>query len=170
LIPFAMGIPWRSSAEALAQIMRRHGTDPGAVGDVEAAWGAFGEFLHVEVDGIDPEPNSDADGFIVQWGRYSLNDQRPSLSFTRQLAVVDGGDRQPEYWQLDLHMIFDDGPELAGIDDLDIQDTGFSFEPIGPRRAAELAAMRTGMARYPQLSAVWRATPVGSALSFECVC
>jgi hypothetical protein len=27
--------------------------------------------LQAEVDGIDPDPGADADGFIVQWGRYS---------------------------------------------------------------------------------------------------
>jgi hypothetical protein len=53
LIPFAMPIPWRSSAEVFAQILRRHGVDPNAVANIETAWRAFGEFLQVEVDGID---------------------------------------------------------------------------------------------------------------------
>jgi hypothetical protein len=83
-----MPTPWRDSAGTFAEILRRHGVDPEAVTDVEAAWCAFGEFLQVAVDGIDTD--ADADGFLVQWGRYSWNDDRLSLSFTRQLAVVDG--------------------------------------------------------------------------------
>src|SRR5688500_18043879 len=108
-----MPIPWRTSADALAQILRRHGVEPAAVISVESAWLAFTEFLQVEVDGIDPHPDADADGFIVQWGRYSWNDKRLSLSFTRQIAIADGRDQEnpdwhPEYWQIDLQMCFDD--------------------------------------------------------------
>jgi hypothetical protein len=163
LVAFAVAIPWRSSPEAFARILRRHGVDPTAVTDVEAAWRAFGEFLQVEIDGIDTTPDSDADGFIVQWGRYSWNDKRPSLSFTRQLAVAGSGD-DPELWQIDLVMCFDD---LHGLDSL---NTGFVFDLAGPPLSAALAEVRAEMERYPQLQAVWRMIPVSSDLSFEPAC
>ncbi|WP_330186420.1 hypothetical protein KZZ52_26750 [Dactylosporangium sp. AC04546] len=152
-----------------AQILRRHGVDPSAAADVETAWQAFAEFAQVEVDGID-QPDTDADGFMIQWGRYSWNNRRPSLSFTRQLAVIDTGDRgrQAEIWHVDLQMCFDDGPDLIGIDSPRPSDIDISFDPIGPSRAAKLAEMRLNMLRHPQLHAMWRAEPVSSDLSFEC--
>jgi len=173
LVPFAVVIPWRSSPEVFAQILRRHGVDSAAVTDVEAAWRAFGEFLQVEIDGVDRDP--DSDGFIVQWGRYSWNEKRPSLSFTRQLAVAGSGDRddpdwQLEYWQIDLQMCFDDEPDLLGLDSLNFQDTDFGFDPIGLPRTAALAEARAEMERYPQLRTLWRMTPVSSDLSFDNVC
>lgn len=159
-----MAISWRDSADAFAELLRRHGVDPGAVTDVEAAWRAFGEFVQVTIDGLDTDP--DADGFLVQWGRYSWNDDRLSLSFTRQLAV-DDPDQQPEYWQVDLAMCFDDEPDLLGLDALEAQDTGHSFDPVGPQRAAALVEMRADLERHPQLRSAWRATPVTSDLSLE---
>jgi hypothetical protein len=170
-----MPISWQASAEVFAEILRRHGVEPDAVSDVDAAWGAFDEFLQIDLDGIVEEPDSDADGFIIQWGRYSWNGGRLSLAFTRQLAVTDGEgqkdpDSQPALWQVDLEMCFDDEPDLIGLDTLNSSDTGFSFDPIGPQRTAELAEMRTDMERHPQLQAIWSATPVSSSLSFECVC
>lgn len=167
-----MPVPWRSSTEAFADMLRRHGVDPSGVTDVDAAWRAFGEFLQLEVDGLDPRPESDADGFIVQWGRNSWNNGQLSLTLTRQLAVADGPDLddpywQPEYWQLELTMCFDDEPSLIGLDTLEIQDTDFDFGPVGPGRAAALAEMRADMERYPQLRAALAATPVRSSLSLE---
>jgi len=47
----------------------------------ESAWRVFCAFLAVEVDGLETAPDSDADGFIVQWGRYSWNGGLPSLQF-----------------------------------------------------------------------------------------
>jgi hypothetical protein len=172
LIPCAMAISWRSSADFFAQILGRRGVAPDAVTDVEEAWGAFEEFLQVEIDGIEADTNADADGFIVQWGCYSWNNRRPSLSFTRQLAVADQGDRddecwQPDLWQVDLELVFDDAPDLDGIDELPIHDTGFSFDPIGPQRSRELAEFRAEMERYPQLRAIWRATPAASTMSMD---
>jgi hypothetical protein len=170
-----MPIPWGTSADVFTQILRRHGVEPDSVTEVDAAWLAFAEFLQLGVEGIDPTPDSDADGFIVQWGRRSWSDSRLTLSFTRQLAVADIGDRddpywQPELWQLDLEMAFNDEPDLLGLDRLDIRNTGFRFEPIGAPRAAELAETRADMQRYAPLQAVWSAIPASSQLSFECVC
>ncbi|MFC4040154.1 hypothetical protein ACFO1B_17125 [Dactylosporangium siamense] len=175
-----MPIPWRSSPDAFAQILRRRGVDPAAVTDVEAAWCAFGEFLDVEVDGVDPD--QDGDGFIIQWGRHSWNGGRLSLSLTRQLIVHHDPDPEDdedgyeddyghdEFWQVDLTMCFDDEPDLAGLDDLEARDTGFTFDPIGPARTAALAGARADLERHPQLRAVWRATPVSSELSFDSAC
>lgn len=168
----AMPVPWRSSAKVFAQYLTSHGLDAADVGDVEAAWQAFSEFLQVEIDDVDPDPDSDADGFIVQWGRYSWNGCRPSLTFTRQWAIVgvdgrDGPCLDPEYWQLSLEMRFDDGRDLTGVDALPEQDTGFSFAPIGPHRHAAVAEMRTRIERHPQLRAVWRAKPTDSELTFD---
>jgi hypothetical protein len=82
-----MAVGWRDSHEALARLLREQGQHPDRVDSVDAAWQAFQSFLAVPINGLEPGPGSDADGFIVQWGRYSSNDRRPSLTFTRQLAV-----------------------------------------------------------------------------------
>ncbi|MGC4764736.1 hypothetical protein ACLQ20_17940 [Micromonospora sp. DT46] len=170
-----MQIPWRSSLDAFAQILRRHGVEQDSVTDVQAAWSAFAEFLQLDIEGIDPTPDSDADGFIVQWGRRSWSDNRLILTFTRQIAIADVGDhdapyRQPELWQLDLELAFDDGVDLIGLDSLDVQDTGFRFAPTGPLRAAALADTLAETQQHPPVRAAWIATPASSGLSFECVC
>jgi hypothetical protein len=171
-----MPIAWRSSAETLAGTLRRHGVDANGVADVEAAWQGFSEFLQIEIGGLDPEPDSDADGFIVQWGRYSWNERRPSLTFTRQLAVVSDERNehdprsQAKLWQIDLEMRFHDEPELVGIEALPRQDTGFSFAPIGLHRQAALAEMRLIAAQYLQVEAAWRAAPVTSELTLNQAC
>jgi hypothetical protein len=110
-----MARSWRSSAEEFVEILQRYGVDPAGVTDVAAAWQAFDEFLQVEIDGVDTSDGCDADGFIVQWGRYSWTAERLCLSLTRQLAVADGADRadpggNAQYWQIDLQMCFDDAP------------------------------------------------------------
>ncbi|MEV1319973.1 hypothetical protein AB0J14_28285 [Micromonospora arborensis] len=108
--------------------------------NVETAWKAFREFLAQPVDGLEAGLDSDADGFIVQWGRYSWHDQLPSLSFTRQLAVdvretwTETDWYQPEIWQVSLDLVVPDASALADLDQLDIQDTGFDFSPPGPER------------------------------------
>ncbi|WP_091063053.1 hypothetical protein [Micromonospora humi] len=170
-----MHISWQSSVDVFAQILRRHGNYQDCVTDVEAAWVAFAEFLQLDIDGLDPTPDSDADGFIIQWGRRSWSDNRLVLAFTRQLAIADVGAhvdpyRQPELWQLDLAMAFDDEDDLVGLDRLDVQDTGFKFAPTGPLRAAALSATWAETQRHGPIRAAWIATPASSGLSFECVC
>ncbi|MFR9780108.1 hypothetical protein ACL02O_29130 [Micromonospora sp. MS34] len=170
-----MHIPWRTSLDAFAEIMRRHGVDPDTVTDVEAAWGAFAEFLQLDIAGIDPTPDSDADGFIIQWGRRSWSDNRLILTFTRQLAIADVGDRddpywQPELWQLDLEMAFDDEADLIGLDSFDVHDTGFEFAPTGPLRAAALADTWATAQQHASVRAAWITAPASSGLSFESVC
>ncbi|MEU1964132.1 hypothetical protein ABZ541_03135 [Micromonospora sediminicola] len=170
-----MPVPWWSSAEVFAQHLAGPGvdtTDVVNVVDVEAAWLAFGEFLQVEVDGVDPYPASDADGFIVQWGSYSWNGYHPSLTFTRQFAIAGTDDQpgswtDPEYWQVSLEMCFEDGPDLTGIAALPEQDTGFNFAPVGPRRQAALAKMRSTLEQHSQLRAAWRTKPAISSLTIE---
>lgn len=161
-------VPWRRSADLFAQILRRHGLDPNAVADVAAAWRAFREFLQTEIEGLSPDPGADVDGFIIQWGRYSWHGRRLCVSFTRQLAVPSDCDcddlhEQPDYWQVDLTLVFDDAAGLAVLDNGHESDTGFYFEPAGPRRDAAIAEAE----QYQQLQAAFDATPLRSALSFE---
>ncbi|OKI46374.1 hypothetical protein [Micromonospora sp. CB01531] len=170
-----MHIPWRTSVDVFAQILRRHGVEQDSVTDVEAAWVGFTEFLQLDIDGIDSTPDSDADGFIIQWGRRSWSDNRLILTFTRQLAIADVGDHddpywQPELWQLDFEMAFDDEPDLIGLDNLDVHDTGFRFPPTGPLRTAALADTWAETQRHAPVRAAWIATPASSGLFFECVC
>jgi hypothetical protein len=141
--------------------------DPDAA-EVGAAWAAFEEFLRIEVDGTVSAEDEDGDGFIVQWGRWSWNDNRPSLSFTRRLGIPDADDPDglPSYWQVDPAMTFEDGPDLAGIDELNESDTDFSFTPIGPERAAELIELRTHyLGLYPQREEIWNSRPLNTELT-----
>jgi hypothetical protein len=91
-----MPIPCQSSADAFGQVLRRHDVDPGAVIDIEAAWRAFGEFLQVEVDGVDTHP--DAEGFIVQWGRYTCLASRVWQSRTLALALTQSARSERPHW------------------------------------------------------------------------
>jgi len=130
--------------------------------------GPFQEFLQTEIDGLTPDPDADVDGFIIQWGRYSWHARRMCVSFTRQLAVpsdCDCGDlhEQPDYWQVDLALVFDDAAGLAVFENGYESDTGFYFEPAGARRDAAIAEAE----QYQQLQAAFRAMPLDSALSFE---
>jgi hypothetical protein len=166
-----MPIPWRSSADVFAQIVQRHRVEPNAVRDVQAAWDAFGEFLQIEIEGIEG-PENDGDGFIVQWGRWDWNDDQPALSFGRQLAVTEVGGRddpywQPEYWQVDLQLIFGENPAWADLGSLGHRDTGFDFDEVGAPRTAALGRIRRFLESYPQLAAIWRAEPIRSDLTIE---
>ncbi|MFD5572680.1 hypothetical protein [Streptomyces cadmiisoli] len=166
-----MPIPWRSSADMFAQILKRRGVEPDAVRDVPAAWDAFGEFLQIEIAGIEASEN-DGDGFIVQWGRWDWNDNQPALSFGRQLAVTEVGEPderywQPEYWQVELQLIFREDPAWADLASLGHQDTGFDFDEVGPPRTAALERICRFLDLYPQLAAIWRAEPICSDLTIE---
>jgi hypothetical protein len=166
-----MPIPWRSSADTFARILRQRGVEPVAVRDVEAAWDAFGEFLQIEIEGIEG-PENDGDGFIVQWGRWGWNDDQPALSFGRQLAVTEVGERdgpygQPEYWQVELQLIFGEDPAWADLDSLGHQDTGFDFDEVGSPRTVALGRIRRFIESYPHLAAIWRAEPIRSDLTLE---
>ncbi|MGW6903089.1 hypothetical protein [Streptomyces sp. NPDC054940] len=166
-----MPVPWESSTDAFAQVFRRRGIEPDAVRDVEAAWEAFGEFLQIEIAGIEG-PENDGDGFIVQWGRWGWNDDQPALSFGRQLAVTEAGTgddphTQPEYWQVELLLTFAEDPAWADLDSLGHQDTGFDFDEIGAPRTAALGRIRRFLQSCPQLAALWRAEPVRSGLTLE---
>lgn len=67
----------------------------------------------------------DADGFVIAWGRWPENANRPSLSLTRLLAIPDAEDPdwQPSYWYVDLEMTFPDSPSLAGLGELNESNT-----------------------------------------------
>ncbi|MFF3633124.1 hypothetical protein [Streptomyces sp. NPDC002250] len=157
--------------DVFARILRQHAVDPDAVRDVAAAWEAFGEFLQIEVQGIE-RPENDGDGFIVEWGKWGWNDNHPALSFSRLLAVSESDDRddpdwQPEYWKVELQLIFAEDPAWADLDRLGHQDTGFDYDEIGAPRIAALGEMRQFIESYPQLAAMWRAEPTRSGLALE---
>jgi hypothetical protein len=114
-------------------------------------------------------------GFIVQWGRRSWGDNRLHLTLTRQLDVVDNGDRDDpalqQLWQVELEIAFDDEPALIALEpDLDAADARFRFDPIGPLRAAAVAEARVRAQRQALVRALWTATPANSELTFERVC
>ncbi|OIJ65354.1 hypothetical protein WN71_024080 [Streptomyces mangrovisoli] len=177
--------------EVFTRILRERAAEPDAVGDVDVAWDAFAAFLQVEVEGI-AGSEDDGDGFIVEWGRWHWNDDLPALSFGRLYAVTDaeaeaeaeavaeaeaeadgadGADDglggQPQYWKVELQLVFAEDPAWADLDSLGHQDTGFDHDGIGPPRAAALREMRRFVESHPQLAAMWRAEPVRSALVLE---
>ena len=163
-----MSVSWQSSIEVFSRLLRGRGLDPDSVADVHAAWAAFEEFLQTPLEGV--ASGEDADGYIVQWGRWSWNDSRPNLSFTRQLAIPDAEDPdgQPSYWQVDLEMTFSDVPSLTGLDELNESSTGFGFDPVGPLRAAELTSIHDHyLTLYPQLRTLFDSAPAKSGLSLQ---
>ncbi|MFE5186814.1 hypothetical protein [Streptomyces sp. NPDC056628] len=154
-----------------AQILRQRGIEPAAVRNVDAAWDAFGEFCQLEVDGIE-RPEDDGDGFIAEWGRWDWNDDQPSLSFGRLLAITgaegrDDPEWQAEYWKVELQLVFAEDPAWADLDSLGRQDTGYDFDEIGAARTAALAEMRRSIHACPPLAAMWRAEPTRSELTLE---
>jgi hypothetical protein len=60
----------------LGGLLRQHGLTPEPLGNIDIAWTAFCEFLAMPVDGLESELDSDADGFIGQWGRQFAVDVR----------------------------------------------------------------------------------------------
>lgn len=168
-----MGIAWRDSPNVLAELLRKHGLSPDRVDNVETAWQAFRAFLALPVDGLETAPDSDADGFIVQWGRYGWNDGLPSLCFTRQLAVdvraawTETEWYQPEYWQVVLNLVFPDAPELADLDQLNVQDTGFDFSPPGPEQDQAIREAEWEVQQYPTLRALWASAPLRSNIDLD---
>ncbi|GAA1655711.1 hypothetical protein [Actinoplanes couchii] len=145
--------------EIFDRLLLSHHVHPESLGDVELAWLAFTEFTQTEIDHLDPAAAPDADGFLVQWGRYSWIDRTAALIFTRQLALVtaDG----PGRWQVSLDMRF------PGFHTVPSGDSGLDFTPVGPGRAAALAQIRATIKNLPQLYALWRAVPRRSTLTFE---
>jgi hypothetical protein len=116
---------------------------------------------------------SDADGFIVQWGRYSWHDRLPSLSFTRQFAVdvratwTEPDWYQPEYWQVSLDLVFPESPALGDLDQLNVQDTGFDFSPLGPERDHAISEAEWEIQHYETLQALWTSTPLRSTVALD---
>lgn len=165
-----MRVWWRESPEVFARLLGEHGQDPAHVTNVESAWQAFRSFLACPVDGLEPGPDSDADGFVLQWGHYSWNDKHPSLTFTRQFAVDVRGTwteqdwYQPEYWQVELDLVFDDEPALAGIDQPRPRNTGFDFSPPGPGQERARRDADQKIRNYPALRALWESIPARSSL------
>jgi hypothetical protein len=168
-----VGIAWRDSPDALTELLRQHGLSPDRVENVETAWQAFRVFLAQSVDGLETAPDNDADGFIIQWGRYSWNDGLPSLTFTRQFAV-DVSDTwtetewyQPEYWHVSLNLVFPDEPALADLGQLNVQSTGFDFSPQGPEQDHAIREAEWEIQHYPTLQALWASAPLRSAIDLD---
>jgi hypothetical protein len=166
-----MGVGWRDSREVLAGLLHEQSQDPDRLTDVEATWRVFRSFLALPIDGLEPDPGSDADGFIVQWGRYSWNDRRPSLSFTRQMAVdvratwMEPDWYQPEVWHLELKLVFEDSPALVDLGQLGVRNTGFNFSPPGPEQDRVFGRIGRQIQQYPALQALWASTPMHSSLN-----
>ena len=163
-----MDTNWKSSAELFAQIIRRHGAEPDAVTDVSTAWNAFQDFAQVELDGV--EPGEDGERCIIQWGCWDWNDHRPALVFTRTLAVNDHeGDRddeywQPQYWNVEIELLFADDPAWADLEDMAWRSSEVYYAPVGPERTASLAEAADFAKSLPQIQALWNATPTSSRL------
>jgi hypothetical protein len=155
----------------LARLLRELGQDPDRVTSVEAAWQAFQSFLAHPVEGLEAGPDSDADGFIVQWGRYGGNDRRPSLTFTRQFAVdiratwPEPDWYQPEHWQVNLELAFDDAPALADLGELEVADSGFDFRTPGPEQDEVFRDVEWEIQQYQALRALWASTPAVSSIT-----
>ncbi|MEU4540274.1 hypothetical protein AB0G15_36085 [Streptosporangium sp. NPDC023825] len=156
-------VDWRASLHLLASILRQHGQAPGAITDTRAAWAAFAEFAQTKVIGIDTQPDSDSDGFILQWGRRSWHDHRPSMSFTRQVAVPYAGghfDDFVELWQIELVLFYEDSGMFSSHLD---QDTSFYFPNDDEEWQAALAEAQD----FPPFQAVAKIAPVSSSLTLE---
>ncbi|MDP9847699.1 hypothetical protein [Streptosporangium lutulentum] len=154
-------VAWQAGPDLLACILRRHGQAPDAITDTMAAWAAFAEFAQTKVTGIDTRPDSDSDGFILQWGRRSWNDHRPSMSFARQVAVpcADGQfDGCGELRQIELVLLYEDSGVTSSHPD---QDTGFFF----PNGDEEWQAALGEAQDFPPFQAVAAAAPVSSSLT-----
>jgi hypothetical protein len=168
-----VGVAWRDSPGVLVGLLRVYGLAPDRVDDVDKAWRAFCEFLALPIDGLEPEPDNDADGFIVQWGRYSWHDRLPSLSFTRQFAVdvratwTETDWYRPELWQVSLDLLFPDAPVLADLDQLNVQDTGFDFSPPGPERDRAVREAEWEIRQHPTLQVLWASTPQRSTVTLD---
>ena len=79
---------------------------------------------------------------------------------TRQLAVAAA--EEPDLWQVELVLEFEDTRAAAAA-----AETGFRFEPVGPARAAAIRETRALALAQPLVRALWSATPVSSAATFE---
>jgi hypothetical protein len=102
-----------------------------------------------------------------------LNDGLPSLSFTRQFAVdvraewTETDWYQPEYWQVNLVMVFPDQPALADLDRLNTHNSGFYFERPGAGMEEALREVLWEFGQYPTLQTLWASTPLRSAVVLE---
>ena len=154
-------------------MLRQHGLDPDRVESPGAAWQVFRAFLSLDVEGLETAPNSDADGFAVSWGRYGWNDDLPSLSFERHLAVDVSADwtetewYQPEYWRVSLDMVFADSPNLTDIDELNTHDSGIYYERPGPAMDEALREAVWEVQQQPTLQALWAGVPLRSTIDLE---
>lgn len=154
-------------------MLRGQGLDPNRVESPESAWRVFCEFLAVDIDGLETGPDSDADGFVVSWGRDSRNDGLPSLSFSRQLAVgvravwTETEWYQPEYWRVSLDMFFPDHPALADLDQLNTSDGGVYFERPGPEMDNAIREALWEFGQSPTLQALWAGMPQRSSVDLE---
>ncbi|MFD9083810.1 hypothetical protein [Streptomyces erythrochromogenes] len=166
----AKSVPWRSSPAVFEQIVARHGVTADTC-TVEAAWAAFEEFVQVPVEGIAGQED-DGDGFIVEWGVWDWNGDRPALSLGRLLAVDEHGDRsdpywQPEYWKVELQVFFANDSPWAGPLADGGGDSGFDFAAIGTPRADALAATRRFIDQEPLLGVMWRSAPTGAEVTLD---
>ncbi|GAB3163770.1 hypothetical protein [Microbispora hainanensis] len=156
-------IDWRDAPDLLAEILRQHGQTPGAITDTRAVWAAFAEFAQTKLNGIAIQPNSDSDGFILQWGRWSWSGHRPSMSFIRQVAVPRDDDQFGSvvaHWQIELVLFYEESAVLSLHPN---QDTGFYFPTCNDEWRAALMEAQD----FPPFQAVIESAPVGNSLTLE---
>ncbi|MFG1920261.1 hypothetical protein [Micromonospora sp. NPDC048898] len=159
---------WPDLADILRGLLRQHGLDPNRVENPESAWRVFSAFLAIEIDGLESEPASNADGFDVSWGRYSWSDELPTLSFNRHLMVDEARPDwyQPERWRLSLDMVFPDLPAFTDVGELDTQSSGIYYERPGSGMDDAVREALWEVERYPALQALWTSRPLWSVIGF----
>ena len=104
-------------------------------------------------------------------GSLQLERRRPSLTFTRQLAVdvratwTEPDWYQPKYWQVNLMLVFDDAPALADVGKLGGVNSGFNFRPPGLAQDHAFRDVERKIQQYPALRALWAGTPATTSVT-----
>lgn len=153
-------------------MIRRQGLDPNQVESPGSAWTVFWAFLALDIDGLELDLGGFEDGFEVSWGRAGWSDGLPSLSFNRYLAVDVSAawptptGYVPERWKLSLDMVFPDETSFADVGKLNTQGSGVYYERPGPATGDALREVLWEVEHFSTLQALWRSTPLWSAVSF----
>jgi hypothetical protein len=69
---------------------------------------------------------------------------------------------------VELDLIFDEEPALAGVHQLGAWNTGFDFSPPEPEQERALGEVDRKIQQHPTLRAPWASTPAHSSLHLHC--